>query len=122
MSDTTSEDLQDIFTPEELQRFKRFKEKISRMMLSHKGPLQSNFHTRGYDKGDLRCIRCRKWLNPNDPQEAKEIQYGKGGKRHHFRCPVWASYPATLSMVSRQKSRLMENGRRGRSNETAKRY
>lgn len=72
-----------------------------RMSMSHKIP--SNCHARGYFKGDLRCIRCNKWLNPNIPEEEAQIWYGKNGKRHHFRCPVYASYPATLAMYSRQR-------------------
>lgn len=63
-------------------------------------------HQRGYHKGDIRCTRCDKWLNPNDPEEAKEIKWTPGHKRIHiskyckyfgngFGCAVFSTVPRT---------------------------
>lgn len=45
-------------------------------------------HQRGYEKGDIRCARCQKFIDPTGirfPEELKEIRIGKAGKKtHHF--------------------------------------
>ncbi len=45
---------------------------------------------------------CKKWLNPNNPEELAEIQFGKGNIKLHKRncCPVNSSYTARLIMSS----------------------
>lgn len=40
-------------------------------------------HRRGYHKGDIRCSACMKWLNPNKPEEAQEIEVRPSGRRVH---------------------------------------
>lgn len=41
------------------------------------------FHARGYHLGDIRCCLCDKWINPLDPIESDEIQYGLGNHKTH---------------------------------------
>jgi hypothetical protein len=118
-----SQETDTIFSPKQLQRFQKHKRMVKKMQLHHVVP--GNLHVRGYDKGDLRCVRCLKWIDVTGlryPEESKLIWYGKRGKRHHFRCPVYATYPATLAMVSRQKRRVVNGSLTYRTNETAKRY
>lgn len=40
-------------------------------------------HLRGYHKGDIRCCKCDKWINPENPFEAIEIKITPAGKRLH---------------------------------------
>jgi len=43
-------------------------------------------HQRGYHKGDIRCCRCNKWIDPvgdRFPREFKEIKIMPSGKRMH---------------------------------------
>jgi len=49
-------------------------------------PRQQNafwLHQRGYHKGDIRCTRCDKWINPENPFEAIEIRVTERGKMLH---------------------------------------
>lgn len=41
------------------------------------------FHARGYHLGDICCCICEKWINPLDPMEAIEINYGIGNHKTH---------------------------------------
>jgi hypothetical protein len=57
------------------------------------GPVRKTFdsirrHIRGYEFGDLRCRSCLKWIDPDDPQESKEIIRDKGLRMRHKDCPV----------------------------------
>ena len=49
---------------------------------------------RAYEKGDIRCTNCHKWINPHNEEEAQEIRFGKGGKMMHKDCPVRAINPS----------------------------
>jgi hypothetical protein len=43
-------------------------------------------HLRGFHKGDIRCRRCDKWIDPigdRFPREWKEIKISPGGKKMH---------------------------------------
>ena len=47
-------------------------------------------HLRGYHRGDIQCVVCDKWINPDNPFEAIEIKITQpSGKRTHDRryCP-----------------------------------
>lgn len=109
---------QALFTAEELDRFAKHSERVKRIAIAQSKPKsnQGNFHQRGYIYGDMRCCRCMKWLNENDPQEAAEIWYGKSMHRYHKRCPVYSPYTATL--ISCPKF----HGTRKRIVDSAKRY
>lgn len=75
-------------------------------------------HIRKYENGDLRCTNCKKWLNPEKPEEAKEIIYSKRGQPLHSSryCPVRSAYMASLCMYAKF------HGARRRRVEQAKRY
>lgn len=57
------------------------------------------FHRRAYHKGDMRCVNCKKWINPHNTEEAKEIVYGKRGYRiHNLKyCTVNSDHVAAFS-------------------------
>ena len=60
-------------------------------------------HRKAYHKGDMRCTHCKKWLNPNIPEEAKEIRIGKRGYRIHDKqyCEVNSPYVAAMIMFAK---------------------
>jgi len=73
------------------------------MQVPHHYHNPEHLHRRGYDKGDMSCTHCKKWLNPDKPEEAKEIKIAKNGLRMHIRkyCPVYSPYTATLVMFAK---------------------
>jgi len=75
-------------------------------------------HQRGYHVGDIKCVKCDKWLNENNPREAREIKIGPTGKRTHDPryCDSNGMYAAAFSTVPRYAI-----GRRKRMDEL-KRY
>jgi hypothetical protein len=77
-------------------------------------------HQRGYDKGDIRCSRCLKWINPNDWQEAREIEITPSGRRVHgyryCRSPSSKGGSTNFSTVPKY------SGGRRRMVDSAKRY
>lgn len=99
-----------MFTELEIQRFRRHDEHLQRLA-NTKNRSTTYTHKRGYRYGDLHCTNCKKWLNPNRPDEAREIRYGARMNRLHLNCPVYSPYPATLIMFSKF------HGARGRVNE-----
>ena len=75
-----------------------------------------HLHRRSYNKGDMRCTHCKKWLNPNIPEEDIEMRSDKRGGRIHSDgyCPINSPYvarmvkfpkfrPARLKRVDRAK-------------------
>lgn len=88
------------------------------MEVSHHYQNPKYRHRRSYEHGDLRCTHCKKWLNPNNPLEAKELTLGRRGTRIHSDqyCPVNSPYVATMVMFAKFRPT-----RRKRSRE-AKRY
>jgi hypothetical protein len=62
-----------------------------------------HLHRRSYNHGDLRCTHCKKWLNPNIPEEAKEIKIAKRGMRIHSKqyCEVNSPYVAAMVMFAK---------------------
>lgn len=75
-------------------------------------------HLRGFHKGDIRCVRCGKWINPKDPEEVTEIKISSGGKKLHD--PRWCNYGngygiaafATVSRHSPSRSRRVNEAKR----------
>jgi hypothetical protein len=62
-------------------------------------------HRRSYDHGDLRCTHCKKWLNPNNPEEDIEMDFDKNGGRIHSdnHCPVNSPYVARMVMFAKYR-------------------
>jgi hypothetical protein len=60
-------------------------------------------HQRGYHNGDIKCVKCGKWLNENNWKEAKEILVGPTGKKVHDSkyCDSNGMYAAAFSTVPR---------------------
>lgn len=77
-----------------------------------------HLHRRSYDKGDMRCTHCKKWLNPNILEEAKEIKIGKRGIRIHSKMYCEVNSPYIAAMVMFAKFRPTRSKRVGE----AKRY
>lgn len=76
-----------------------------------------HLHRRSYDKGDMRCTHCKKWLNPNIPEEAIEMKTGKRGNRRHSKkyCPVNSPYVASMVMFPKfrpARSKRVDNAKR----------
>ena len=63
----------------------------------------TSLHQRGYHLGDMRCSNCKKWLNPNDENDVKEIRIGKRGMKLHDKryCPIYSPYSAVLVMFAK---------------------
>ena len=74
-------------------------------------------HRRSYENGDLRCTHCKKWINPNNPLEAKEIKLGRKGMRIHSKqyCEVNSPYVAAMVMFAKfrpTRSQRVDNVKR----------
>lgn len=74
-------------------------------------------HQRGYHFGDIRCTKCKKWINPKNPFEAIEIKYSPKGKRtHDLRyCTVVGKGVAAFITVARHapsRRRRLDNVKR----------
>lgn len=77
-------------------------------------------HQRGYHLGDIRCCKCDKWINPSNPEEAKEIVLSPAGRQlHHKR---YCDNPAGNGGSSNFSRVPKHSGGRRRSIDDAKRY
>lgn len=88
------------------------------MQVSHHFNNPEHLHRRSYDKGDMRCTHCRKWLNPDKPEEDIEMDYDKRGGRIHSdnHCPVNSPYVARMVMFAKFRPA------RGKRVDSVKRY
>lgn len=87
------------------------------MQVPHHFRNPEHLHRRSYDKGDMRCTHCKKWINPNNPLEAKELTLGRRGTRIHSDqyCPVNSPYVATMVKFAKfrpARSQRVENVKR----------
>lgn len=106
-------------TPKQLEKRKRTILLGLQIGKTHTFSLPDYFtHHRSYLQGYIRCVNCKKWIDPNNPEEAKEILIVGGGRRQHhpLRCPVNSEDPAVFATVPRF------HGTRRRRLETIKRY
>ena len=75
-------------------------------------------HVRGYHRGDIRCSKCDKFVNPNNPIETIEIAHTEGGRMFHDKrfCTTNGYGVAFFSLSPRCRRK------RGSLNEKCKRY
>lgn len=86
-----------MMTPKQLEW--RRKQVLERLYYPVSPRCYLNAHKRGYQYGDIRCIQCKKWIRPSDPEEAKEIKVMARGKRFHDPkyCPTNSIEPSAFS-------------------------
>jgi len=105
----------EMFSPQQLERFHLHDAKIQRQAHSHLGKA-NNSHKKTYLKGFIRCVKCRKWIHPDDPEDAKEIFVARSGKRIHRPCPSISFGVSAFATVPRF------HGTRRRRLDAIKRY
>lgn len=91
-------------TLKQLEKRKRIVLLGTQMGITHTFSIPDYFlHHRSYEQGYIRCINCKKWIDPNNPEESKEIEFAGGGKRHHKDryCPVNSTDPSVFATVPR---------------------
>jgi hypothetical protein len=77
-------------------------------------------HQRGYDKGDIRCSRCLKWINLGNWREAREVDVYPSGRRVHS--PKYCMWPGAKGGSTNFSTVPKHAGGRRRMLDVAKRY